>query len=289
MTVSDWGIPSLHPDRLATTIPIYTYAGGLVSDPAHTVFIWRTGSLSKARGMVLGFYVDDYRLEGLWRNPSHYTALFLRHGVVAAIEPDFSLWTDRPLAEQLFNVYRMRTLGRLYQEHGLAVIPNLAWSDERSFSFCFQGTPQHAPVVACECRTPGGNDDDRRAFLRGLTEGVKQVRPENVIIYGGTSHRYWLEDRLPFGPEYHLIDSWTEARGTIRARQARQAREKNQLKLFGGTNRWVDEVAAAEARNDGEAGRTKGPPEGSKAIPVGMNGHRNQPNNRQLITSEEAA
>jgi hypothetical protein len=53
--VTDWGIPSLHPDCLATIIPTHGYGGGVVSDPAHTLFIWRTARLSTARGMTVGF------------------------------------------------------------------------------------------------------------------------------------------------------------------------------------------------------------------------------------------
>lgn len=193
-------------------------------------------------------YAHDERFEALWRNPEHSLALFLRHGVAALVEPDFSLWTDDALAVQLFNIYRMRTLGRLWQEAGLPLIPNLTWSDARSFSFAFEGIPVGAPVVACECRTPGGNDDDRRAFLAGLTEGVKQVQPVNVIIYGGQEHAFWLTDNLPVGPRYHLIESWTSARRSVRATQAQHARERNQLNLFtGGSSQWVDEVQVAVA------------------------------------------
>jgi hypothetical protein len=243
-----WGIPFLHPDRLATTIPTRVYAGGPVDTSAHSVFVWRTAGLSKARGMVLGFYVDDYRLEALWRHPERYTALFLRHGVLTAIEPDFSLWVDMPLAEQLYNIFRMRTLGRLWQDAGLPVIPNLTWSDERSFSFAFEGIPTHAPVVACECRTPGSNDVDRRRFLAGLEHAVKKTEPATVCIYGGEEHRYWLHDRLPFGPQYTLLSSFMTARGKIRAAQERQAREQNQPNLFtGGSSKWVEEEVVAAA------------------------------------------
>ena len=56
-----WDIPSLRPDRLATTNPVQTYSGGTVSDPASTLFIWRTASLAKANGMVVGFYTHDAR------------------------------------------------------------------------------------------------------------------------------------------------------------------------------------------------------------------------------------
>jgi hypothetical protein len=238
---NEWGIPSLRTERLATLLSTCTYVGGSVTDPTRSLFVWRTAALSKARGCVLAFYVWDEKLEQLWRRPQHYTELFLRHEIAAVIEPDYSLWTDDALAVQVFNVYRTRWLGRYWQDAGLLVIPSLNWSDERSSSFCFAGIPVGAPVVAVECRTAGQTDEDRRRFLAGLTEGVKQVQPRHVIVYGGKEHRYWLAPYLPQGPRYTLLESWPTARGRVR----QQAAQKNQLHLFPvGGKRWVDEAVA---------------------------------------------
>lgn len=98
-------MPQLKADRLATSIPASVYGGGTVDDPASTLFIWRTASLSKATGMTVGFYVDDGRFEALWRHPEHYIDLFLRHDVAALIEPDFSLWADAPLVERTLTMW----------------------------------------------------------------------------------------------------------------------------------------------------------------------------------------
>src|SRR5713101_2356443 len=38
----DVGIPSVLPDKRATVAPTTVYAGGLVSDPMHCLFVWRT-------------------------------------------------------------------------------------------------------------------------------------------------------------------------------------------------------------------------------------------------------
>lgn len=238
-----WGIPSLRPDRLSVCVPERVYAGGAVRDPAQTLFLWRTAALSQAQGMTVGFYVWDDRFKALWRNPERYTALFLQHQVAALMEPDFSLWADAPLVEQLWNTYRTRWLGRYWQEAGLNVIPSLNWSDARSYSFAFTGIPVGAPVVAVECRTAGQTDEDRRAFLAGLAEGVQQVQPQHVVIYGGKEHAFWLEGRLPGGPGYTLVESWN----TARERQRKKERDRYQLNLFpqGGTV-WAAEGAHTE-------------------------------------------
>jgi hypothetical protein len=230
--VIEFGIPYLRADLLADVVPTTTYAGGVITAPASTLVIWRTCATEKVQGCTLAFYVDDVRLESLWRRPRHYTELFLRHGIAALIEVDYSLWADDALAVQVFNTYRSRWLGRYWQNHGLRVIPSLNWSDERSFPFCFQGIPVGAPVVACECRTPGGNDQDRQAFLRGLAEGLRQVQPHHLLIYGGAEHAFWLRDHVPQEPHYTLLPSWTSERDRLRKREQRTLIDRDQLNLF---------------------------------------------------------
>jgi hypothetical protein len=230
----DWGILALKPDRLATVVPTSVYAGGVVADPAATLFLWRTYALEKARGCTIAFYVWDDKFEQLWNRTRYYTALFLQYEVAAVIEPDFSLWTDSPLIVQAYNTYRTRKIGRLWQEAGLPVISSLNWSDERSYEFCFAGIPKGAPLVAVECRTPGGNDSDRRAFLKGLREGIRQVQPERLLVYGGAEHAFWLQPHLPRGVLSTLLPSWTYLRDRIRRREARAFRDRDQLKLFPG-------------------------------------------------------
>jgi hypothetical protein len=238
-------IPSLRPDRLSTTIPNTTYAGGPVRDPEQTLFLWRSCATEKAIEGALAFFLDDARLEPLWKAPARYAKQFAQCGIKAVVEVDFSLWVDSQLAEQQHNVFRTRTVSRVFQAYGLNVIPNLNWSNERSFPFCFAGIPVGAPVCMTECRTPGGTDDDRRAFLVGLEQGVKQVQPRHIIVYGGQEHAYWLQGNLPQGPTYTLLTSWTTERRRVRATQERQVRERNQLTLFGGNTWAVEEVQAA--------------------------------------------
>jgi hypothetical protein len=246
-THNKWDIPALRDDRLARTIPTRVYAGGVVNNPGDTLFLWRSCATEKAQGGTLAFFLDDVRLEALWKAPERYSEQFVKYGIGSLVEVDFSLWVNDPLPVQLFNVYRQRSLARHWQEAGLRVVPCLNWSDERSFEFCFQGVPVGCPLVFVECRTPGGNDDDRRAFLRGLTQAVKQVQPQSVLVYGGREHSFWLTERLPKGPTYTLLDSWTSARGKLRAKQERLARAINQPELFTGGEIWVDEAQQAAA------------------------------------------
>src|SRR5262249_38815817 len=155
----------LRRDKLASIIPTVTYGGGAIADPAHTLVIHSTIALSKARGTTLAFYTDDARFESLWRDPEHHVQRFLTVGVSQLVEPDYSLWIDDALIVQAFNIFRTRRLARYWQDAGLRIIPNLSWSNEDSFSFCFSGIPTHAPVVAVECRTARAPEDRAAFFL----------------------------------------------------------------------------------------------------------------------------
>jgi Domain of unknown function (DUF4417) len=229
----EYGFPHLRSDLLATVVPDLVYAGGSVTDPARSLFVWRTCTFPpSARGGVLAFYTDDYRFECLWRQPHRYAEQFRAFGWGAVLEPDFSTWRDAPLVEQLWAIYRMRSLGRLYQDYGINIIPNLAWSDERSFEFAFTGIPRGVPVAACEARTAGQCDDDRRRFLAGLTSAVEVVQPTHLVVYGGTQNEFWLKGRLPPGPQYTLLPSWTSERDQMRKQEKRTLRDRDQLNLF---------------------------------------------------------
>src|SRR5437016_6119311 len=123
------------PRRAATTSKVVTMTKRLIAMGSlaarMSIIRYHMTRFSLSGGMTVGFYVWDDKLERLWRDPARQIAHFLTAGVGALIEPDFSLWADAPLAEQLWNTYRTRWMGRYWQEAGIPVIPNLNWSNER--------------------------------------------------------------------------------------------------------------------------------------------------------------
>ena len=52
------------------------------------------------------------------------------------ISPDCSLYRDMPLVLQIANTYMNRAVGHYLQAHGIYVIPNIRWGDERSYTTC---------------------------------------------------------------------------------------------------------------------------------------------------------
>ena len=46
---------------------------------------------------------------------------------------------DMPLAIQVYNVFKSRWCGAMWQDFGLSVIPTVSWSTEESFDFALMG------------------------------------------------------------------------------------------------------------------------------------------------------
>ena len=89
---------------------------------------------------ALHFFVDDYQFMRIWTNPDAYVQLLSRFKAVCT--PDFSLYTDFPPAIQIYNHYRKHWIGAYLQLHGVKVIPTIAWSNEDSLDWCFDGEPK---------------------------------------------------------------------------------------------------------------------------------------------------
>ena len=97
----------------------------------------KTDSMRARHGVH--FFIDDYLFERVWKDPARYAQMLMDFRAV--MTPDFSLFTDYPVAVQLYNHWRKHLLGAYWQRMGMTVIPSICWSDESSFDWCFDGEP----------------------------------------------------------------------------------------------------------------------------------------------------
>ena len=127
------------------------------------------------------FYLYDYMFERIWNSPRAYFDKLARFDCV--ISPDFSLYTDMPIAMQIWNTYRNRMLTQMMQDYGIEVIPTIMWSTPESYEFCFDGMPRRS-VLAVE--TVGCVQDPiaRKTWHEGMTEAMKRLEPTGIVLYG---------------------------------------------------------------------------------------------------------
>lgn len=128
------------------------------------------------------FYVDDYQFERVWNQPEAYLEKLSEFDCM--LTPDFSLYTEMPIAMKIWNTYRSRLIGQMAQRMGITVIPTVSWCERETFCFCFDGLPKRATL---SISTIGVKKDNENFGLwkAGVDEMIKRLRPHTLLIYGG--------------------------------------------------------------------------------------------------------
>lgn len=154
------------------------------------------------------FYVDDYQFVRLWNHPDDYISLLSQFAAVCT--PDFSQYTDMPVAMQIYNHYRKHWLGAYWQLHGMHVIPTICWSDSSSFEWCFDGEPTNGIVSISSVGTQN-NKRSKELFDVGCREAIKRLTPSQILWYGICPEKFdWNVTKIQ--PFYKEIRGRTNGR-----------------------------------------------------------------------------
>lgn len=150
---------------------------------------------------IMHCFVDDYQFIRYWNNPNKYLPMISKFSAVCS--PDFSTYTDMPLAMQIYNHYRKHWLAAYWQLNGITVYPTISWSDESSYDWCFDGEPVGGVVAVSSVGTQK-NKESKRLFLLGYEEMMKRLDPAWVIFYGIVPEECdWNVIRV--NPEYEKV------------------------------------------------------------------------------------
>ena len=127
------------------------------------------------------FFTDDYLFERVWHDPERYAAFLGQFPAV--MSPDFSLFSDYPMAVQIYNHWRKHQIAAYWQSKGITVIPSICWSGYYSYDWCFDGEPVGGTVAVSSTGTQK-NPQSRVFFLEGYREMMARLRPAKVIFFG---------------------------------------------------------------------------------------------------------
>ena len=182
---NDLGIPKLEP-----------FSHPLPEDINLAAYNVRDDSGDKISKTIAHFFLDDFRFESVWLRPQ--TGLTRVGRFWGALTPDFSLYTDWPLAAQIYNTYRSRWIGCYWQRHGIAVIPTVSWSTAASFEFCFLGIEPNSPVAIS---VPDLRDQrTKHLFIQGFAKLQQTLEPSLILSYGRLPFN--CKDVLDFPPDW---------------------------------------------------------------------------------------
>lgn len=127
------------------------------------------------------FYLDDCQFARLWNRADDYISLLKRFRAVCT--PDFSQYTDMPVAMRIYNHYRKHWLGAYWQMNGICVIPTICWSDKESFEWCFDGEPTDSTISISSVGTQN-NKESMQLFADGCREAIRKLNPFQILWYG---------------------------------------------------------------------------------------------------------
>lgn len=135
-----------------------------------------TATDKKSKGVH--FYKDDYQFERFWNYPDKYIPILQQFGAVCS--PDFSLYSDMPLAVQLFMHYKKHWLAAYWQAHGIRVIPTLCWCGEQSYDWCFDGEPRNA-IVSISSHGTQSDPYEAECFAKHCRKALEVLQPSGIL------------------------------------------------------------------------------------------------------------
>jgi hypothetical protein len=126
---------------------------------------------------TVGYFLQDYKFEGVRRRPWNYTERLRQYKQV--LSPDFSCYSDMSKDEQWVSIFLNRLIGAYWQKQGLFVIPTVTWGGEKTFEFCFDGVEKESIVAISTI----GTSKNRAGFMAGFIRMCEMINPEKVICY----------------------------------------------------------------------------------------------------------
>ena len=127
---------------------------------------------------VVHFFLDDYKFEVLWSNPE--PRIEKLSAFKAVLSPQFSIYSEMPMAIQIYNTFRSRWCGAYLQSKGIKVIPSVVWGEPDTFWFCFDGLEKNSIVAVSTI----GVRNEKELFMAGYREMLRRIEPSNIICYG---------------------------------------------------------------------------------------------------------
>lgn len=166
-TVGKWQIPVIeHQELDLSNIDLISYSD------------IRSNDHPMNRNKGVHFFIDDYRFEGIYRNPEKSLGKLSQYRFL--LTPDYSTYADMNQWRQMESVAHSRWVGAYWQDEGQIVIPTITWSTPSSFEFCFDGIEKHSIVaigmIGCK-RT-------KENFMAGYNEMLNRIEPSAIICYG---------------------------------------------------------------------------------------------------------
>ena len=166
---------------------------------------------------ICHFYLDDYQFERVWREPDLYIPLLKNFNAV--IGADFSMYENLALPQQLYNNWRIKVLMAYWQSQGIKVIPNIQWSNSKSFDYAFDG---YSPGGLVAVSSVGCRDKHaRELFTQGYTKMLEVLHPDKILLIGKVPQELQNDEKILNIPSFmeQRRQKWAEEEAVLKQNQ----------------------------------------------------------------------
>jgi hypothetical protein len=155
---------------------------------------------------TIHFFTYDWLFEKVYEKPDEELEKLSQY--YALLSPDFSIFTNMPIALQIESIFKNRWCGAYFQSKGLKVIPTVSWGDEKSFEFCFDGIEQGSVVAVCTYYRENCEEE----FILGYNKMLERIKPSMVLCYDEPfkSMKGNIKEFLPTTYEWTKNLDWKE-------------------------------------------------------------------------------
>lgn len=133
------------------------------------------------RNKYVHFYVHDKYFKSILTHPEKYVVLFKTYDGI--ISPDPTMFIDNSKCLLETSTYMNRAIAFFFAKKGIPVIPNVRWTNEKSYEFCFLGIPKRY-IVSVSTHGCCKSKQQKENFKNGLSKMIEVLEPTDVIVHG---------------------------------------------------------------------------------------------------------
>lgn len=125
--------------------------------------------------------IDDYRFKSTWTSPIKALGKVKRYMV--AVAPDYTLWVDGYLCDNIEQSRHSRVIQRFWQNNGAATIQTASWGNAESCdTYAFDGLANNSWTAVGHQRI--GNRSEQRLFKYAIERLVERKHPIGLLVFG---------------------------------------------------------------------------------------------------------
>lgn len=136
------------------------------------------------------FYVHDKFFQSVLTSTYKYVDLLKQYDGVITPDPTMFIQNSPCLLET--STYFNRAIGFYLQKQGIPVIPNIRWTDEDSYEYCFLGVPKYS-IVSISTHGCCKSKDEKERMKHGIRKMIEVLEPSDIIVHGHMPEKVFNE------------------------------------------------------------------------------------------------